>query len=259
MKKILILLFFIITIINLYPSVKNSDIINNAGITYTGDSDIFNNAVSLYTKNEFQKALQLFLDLKKKGYDNYEINYNTGSCYYKMGNLGYSRFYFERALIFKPFNKNVNINLKLIYSKISKDPVISEQEILNKKIIYFIPVILLIVLILSFFAGSIIFIILFFKSGFRKISMLFFIISAVFTLIFTIIFFIQFADFNKKIFVVSTNSANIYLLPKDNETIISTILEGTKGDIIKNNGNFFEIKLPEGSSGWIKKEDIISN
>jgi tetratricopeptide (TPR) repeat protein len=247
MKRTIVFLIILISALNIFPKDK------------TGDDNL-NKAITYFTKNNFGKALDLFLELKKSGYDNFEINYNIGSCYYKLGQFGMSRFYFERALFYKPFDRDLFNNLKLVYEKTLKDPLAGEQEIMNKRIIFFLPLNFIIISFLIFFIASVIFLLIFLKmKGQKRLIMILIIVFIIFTFIFSFFFFIQFEDFNRKIFVVSEKTSEVYLIPQENETVLTTISEGIKGRILEESNDFVKISISDGSSGWIKKDKIIRN
>jgi tetratricopeptide (TPR) repeat protein len=219
----------------------------------------FNTALLYYTKSDFNKALDVFLDLSKKGYDNFEINYNIGSCYFKSGKLGLARYYYEKALFYKPFDKELFYNLKVVYLKLLSDPAIGEQEVMNKRIIFFLQKDILFILIVVFFIISFILLFIFLKFFDKKILLVSFIIFAFFTSVFTFFFILQYMDYNKKVFVVKNETANVYLIPKEKESPISSIKEGTKGIIVEEATDFAKININDGLSGWVNKKDLIRN
>ena len=104
---------YIILLISLLPIILIPKESNNNKIN-------FNNAITSYSNKKIETALENFLELSKTGYDNFEINYNIGCCYYKLQQPGKARFYFERALFFKPFDSDLFHNLTMTYHKILK-------------------------------------------------------------------------------------------------------------------------------------------
>ena len=74
-KYIYILLLSIIILTNL--NAKKYSPIND-----------FTEANNLYTKKDILNALKKYQEIYKKGYDNFELNYNIGCCYFKF----YRRF-----------------------------------------------------------------------------------------------------------------------------------------------------------------------
>ncbi|MBP7554569.1 MAG: hypothetical protein KA885_14170, partial [Spirochaetes bacterium] len=123
---------------------------------------LFNSALQHYNNKQYEKALDYFLKIKNdNNIDNFELNFNVGSCYFKLERYGESRFYFERGLLFNPFDKDLYFNLKVLYNILLKNPKSGEQEIMNQRIIFFLPKILLFSLFVALFLILVIFLILF--------------------------------------------------------------------------------------------------
>ncbi|HPO49144.1 MAG TPA: hypothetical protein PLO89_02370 [Spirochaetota bacterium] len=234
-------------------------VIFNSFFIFSDDyKSLFDKAVGFYENKKYNEALKIFLELKEYGFDNFNVNYNVGSTYFKLKKYGYSRYYFERALFFKPFDKELFNNLKIVYGKILKDEVYGEQEIMNKRIIFFIPLKLLLIFFVVFFLASLVFLFLLLNS-YKKSFLVLFIVAFFFSGIFTTLFLIQYFDYNRKIFVTSQNNVSVLIAPAKDETAISILNEGSKGVIIEATKDFFKINLPDGTSGWIDKKKTVSN
>ena len=247
MKKYLFIIFIVLKAILFYAD--DSAILEN-----------FNKAKYLYDNKSIDMALDKYLEILNEGYDNFEINYNIGCSYFKLEQYGLARFYFERALFYKPFNSDLFHNLSVLYSKILDTPLSGEQIVMNKRIIYFFPTSIVIIFLFLFIISMIIFLLLTYKTKInKKIFLILFFISFVFTFFFSTIFFIQYNNFNKKIFIIKSKESNVYLSPNESETILTPISEGTRGIIIEDTSNYIRVKLSNGMSGWINKKDIISN
>ena len=81
-------------------------IVFNSLFLFSNDyKSLFDKAVNFYENKKYNDALKIFLELKEYGFDNFNINYNIGSTYFKLKKYGHSRYYFERGLFFKPFDK----------------------------------------------------------------------------------------------------------------------------------------------------------
>ena len=202
--------------------------------------------------------LKNFIEIKDSGYDNYNINYNIASCYYKLNKLGYARYYFERTLFFRPFDKDLFTNLKIVYAKVLKDSIYGEQEVMNKRLLFFIPLKVLTILILTMLTFTMVFLIITLVR-YKKIFLVIFILFGFFSLVFTFIFTLQYVDYNKKIFVTTQKGVAVHIAPAKDETIITILDEGVKGAIVESTKSFFKINLSEGTSGWIEREKCINN
>ena len=214
-------------------------------------------SISKYILEGNKKALENLKILLDKGYKNFEINYNIGCCYFKLNEYGFSRFYFEKALLYKPFDRDLYQNLLTLYNKILKNPEIGIQEIMTKRVIFFIPLFILIIMfIITFIVMFLMILIIFNFANIRKLIGILLSIFIFFNLIIIFIFFLQYSEFNKKYFV-STTTTNVYLTPNNDTTILFSIMEGTKGSIKEEFGNFIKVYLSDDTSGWIKKSDVV--
>lgn len=245
--KRFVLLFFLLFLLNsvLQAKIKNY-------------RELFDEANKLYTNKDIKNSLEKYLFLFDEGYDNFEINYNIGCSYYKIDEIGKSRFYFERALFYKPFDTDLYHNLLIIYKKIYSNSIAAEQIIMNKRLIFFIPAKLIIMLLFLFLISFTSLLIIFFLVNYKRILLILLSISFLFSVIFTIIFYIQYNDFNDKSFIVSSKNANIYIGPGDDEIVLSNLQEGENGKIIEITDDFYKVKVNNNIPGWIKKDNIIT-
>ena len=224
----------------------------------TSDKKDLGGTSSYYVEKQFDLALNGYLKLLEQGHDNFEINYNIGCCYFKLNEFGKARFYFERALFYKPFDRDLFHNLNVIYHRVLKNPLIGEQVIMTKRIMFFIPKnIIVLVLLFLLLCSIIFFVLLYLIVEKRRLFLIFFTICVVFLLLFTVIFFIQCNNYYQKVFVVASNTANVYPGPDEYETALLTLTEGISGYIIEEIDNYARIKLKDNSTGWIKKDKII--
>lgn len=225
---------------------------------YGNEVELFKKAIGYYNQMRYNDALFSFLEMLKNGYDNFEINYNIACCYYRLNEIGKARFFYEKALFFKPFDEDLIHNLKLIYNKIQEPQ--SDQILIGYKFLFFWPPFFIGVINIFLIIISGILILLFIKFNNERRLFLFLII--VFISISLLLFFLnimQFIKINEKKLIVIKNNCNVYIAPNENESIILTVNEGYSNKIKDKINNFYKIKLPGGISGWIKDTDVISN
>jgi len=218
----------------------------------------FNESIKYYNNSDYNNALKSYLDLLKSGYDNFEINYNIGCCYYKLDEIGKARFYFERSLIHNPYDSDLNHNLKVIYNKLSKIQGNYDQILINNRILYLIPVVIMTVIniILSIIVVVLLVLLYNFFSK-RKLILVFLSIAVFFLLIFTVYNFFQYANVKNQKLIITNKTANVYLTPNENETILLTLEEGYSNKVYGELNNFIKTKFNDGLTGWIKKDDLI--
>ncbi|MCM8787571.1 MAG: tetratricopeptide repeat protein, partial [Candidatus Omnitrophica bacterium] len=108
----LILIFYIFSLIFLYAQ----SFVNN-----------FNEAAILYENRDYDKAIQKYNFILESGYENGNLYYNLGNCYFKKGKLGLAILNYEKAKRFIPFDRDLKTNYKYVSS------LIEEQQIISKK------------------------------------------------------------------------------------------------------------------------------
>ena len=107
MNKIILIILSIIC-------VKNS---------YTQDLLILAN--SHYEKEEYEKSITLYDSLLSLGYNNYELYYNLGNCYYKKREWANAIWHYEKSLKIKKDERtiqNIALTKLMIIDKIESIP-----------------------------------------------------------------------------------------------------------------------------------------
>ena len=221
----------------------------------------FAQAVNAYSANDWATAYSRFYDIlvTHPEYDNFEVNFNLGSCCFKMGRIGESRYYFERALLHKPFDQDLYHNLEVIYQRIYDTPDMALQDIHSKRVLFLIGrqvlIPLLLVLIILTVAMFVLFYLTHGKRVFGIMALLFFLLSAT-----SFIWLgLQRLDYNRNVYVVKVQQTDVYLSPTDPDSVLMTLAEGAKGTVIENTGVYIKIRIPDGTSGYIKRSAVISS
>ena len=215
-----------------------------------------------YQDQNYTKAKEGYEEVVKQGVENFILFYNLGNTYFKLGEKGLARLYYEKAKRFQPQNKELAQNIDLLKSTL-KDKEETQETFLEQvaqNIFYFFSINLLTIF------GIASFMILMLITAFMVISrsdvskkiirafMLLFSILFVFFLIFTVTRLMQFHSKNSAVILEETVLA--YSGPTQEFEQVFTIHEGLKVKIEKLDGDWVLIKLPTGNGGWILKENI---
>lgn len=204
----------------------------------------------LEAKDYYEKLLNDF------NMNNYAVNYNLGCCCYKLYQLGYARFYMEKAFLFQPQNEDLKNSMNVLLDEISKkNGYVEEDEFAIKRMLLFISPTVVFILFCIFFALLAFFMFLFIKKSSRicfTLSITAF-ICTVFLFTFAIV---QYGTINDKCAIVIKDT-NVYL-SADNSTPISSINEGKKVRILENTEeNYVMIKLSNNTNGWLEKDCLL--
>ena len=79
-------------------------------------------ADSAYNAKDYDTALRWYKEAASKQGVSSDLYYNMGNTYYRLGELGNSILYYERALKLDPSNQEAAINLKYVDGKIVDKP-----------------------------------------------------------------------------------------------------------------------------------------
>lgn len=216
-------------------------------------------ALEAYQKGEYQYAAQLYEEMLSEGLHAFELYYNLGNAYFKQNEIAKSILYFEKALKLKPNDDNTQYNLKVAQRK-----TIDKMEPLPELFIYRWWRNLINWQSASSWAVITIFIWVFFwlsvamflaarTIGVKKTS---FGLGIAFLLLGLMAFSLAWKGnqqlTSKNTAVVMAPRITAKSAPNPGSTDLFVIHEGTKIYITDKMGEWVEIRLANGSVGWIK-------
>ena len=215
-----------------------------------------------YQNQEYEKAKEYYEEFVQKGVRNFNLFYNLGNTYFKLENYGLSRLFYEKALKFRPLNKDLVFNSKLLQARL-KDKEENEESFLQhifKEIYYFFSINLLSIFVLICFILIMLTIVLLTLAEKPTTK----IVVRVFMVIFSILFmiFLIFAVgrlnefYNKNFAVIVDETVFAYSGPSSDFQQVFTIHKGLKVRVEKFDKYWVLIKLQSGNGGWIEKNSI---
>ena len=66
-------------------------------------------------------------------------------------------------------------------------------------------------------------------------------------------------EYRRHHYILTSKKANIYIGPDEYEAVILSVNEGTYGTVLEEIDKYLRISVNNEISGWIKKENVISN
>lgn len=216
-----------------------------------------------YADGHYSAALELYQQVVKEGYQSADLYYNTGNAYFKTNDLPNAILYYERAKRLDPGSEDISFNLKVANSRIS-DKIESLPEMFYRR--WFISLsaqfssdawakagIVMFILSLLCAATYIISRILIV----RKIGFWMTILSFVVSLIFVIFAYQNFQFIqNQNEAIIFAPTVTIKSSPDDKSIDLFVLHEGTKVKLLDHIGNWWEIKIANGSVGWLPSSSI---
>lgn len=269
MKRIILSCLFIFTIHLSYaqdsiPAVKNDSVPASAAHLSSGASA---DAIAAYTEGHFRRAIEILEAEKdeklKEGLESGELYYNLGNSYFRMNDLANARLYYEKALLIEPGDRDTRHNIDYLSTKIEDKILVADTFFLN---IWFravqnlfasnvwatIAVVFFLVLMASlatfFFSRSIVVKKAVFYAG---------IVAAVIVIFANIFAFRQKDKIeDRDTAIVMVGSASVVSSPDINSKELFILHAGTKVYITKQDRNWLEIEIDNGSVGWIQRDKI---
>lgn len=221
---------------------------------------LFNEANSLYNQQLYDSASVLYSEAIKEGGENSAIYYNLANCSYRLGRIGEAVLYTEKAKKLNPKDKDIQANLKYLQTQIVDEVPKVEHNPISDVVLYVhnffsLQIELWIAVVLSFL--TLLFVVLtLFNRGAARIWGIYLIgINIVIGAILATSIGIKIRDTNKKYAIVLESSVDANSEPGAGQ-LIFTIHEGTKVQIIKDTGNWYLVSLPNGTSGYIRKDSV---
>lgn len=247
MKK----LTFIITIgfaLSLYAAAP--DRITN--LFYTGNT--------LYEQDKYKEAVEKYEEIIKDGYASGPLYYNLGNCCFKLGLLGKTILYYERAKRFIPGDPELRFNLNYVYSLLEDKIEVPRRNWIMRKLNSIIHCLSLgkwigltatIWLIFSILA-----IIAVFSVRFRRAFKYIGIISAILLIIGFANILILYNEYSSAQAIILSKEIPVRYGPGEGEVEAFLLHEGTKVAIKKHQGEWAQIQLPDGKTGWLLQNTV---
>jgi tetratricopeptide (TPR) repeat protein len=227
--------------------------------------DILQTGNQHYLDGEYEMAVQAYQSIIDSGYSSAELYFNLGNAYYKSHDITMSLVNYERARILKPNDPEIQHNLEIAREFVVDRIEVLPEFFLRKAYVGFVKLfdadIWALVSVITFGLALGLFLAYFFmKQPFlRKVAFwvgILFIVIAASTFLFA-------AQQNKLVTkhnqaIILTPSVTIKSSPdEDNGTDLFLLHEGTKVTISDELGDWREVVLSDGNSGWLKERDLI--
>ncbi|MDO9512890.1 MAG: tetratricopeptide repeat protein [Bacteroidales bacterium] len=220
-------------------------------------------ATAAYTAGNYQKAIWHYQKVVDMKLESAELYYNLGNSWFKLNEMAPAILYYEKALRLDPNHADIQFNLKVansrIVDKIDEVPQLFYERwwskiknLFNGNRWAFISLIsfgLMLSLGILFF--------LTFSGNMRRLSfwsgltiMLIFFISSGFA------WQARAEKIHHNQGIVFTQSVSVKSSPDQSSTDLFVIHEGTKVRITERIGEWIEVRIANGSTGWIQKNDL---
>ena len=223
--------------------------------TYASDS-LFNKANELYSKEKYTDAILIYDSIISNGLESSDLYYNLGNCYYKNSDWANAIWHYEKSLKLESLTNTLQ-NLELVQLKIV-DRIEPLPQLFYKKWWYsFIS-------LFTTYFWQIITLLIIWTALFLKLLNQFATIKKEHFLqfLYPIAFILLFATYSsykenyiKKEVIIFSSTVVVNSAPTNNSTNLFSLHSGSKAEIIDQIGNWINIKIANGNSGWVEQTD----
>lgn len=228
-------------------------------VTHAQYNTAFEKANELYNSGDFDSAVSQYEGILKANLHSAELYYNLANSYYKLNKVAPSIYYYEKALLLSPHDKDILNNLsfaqKMTVDKISDVPKLGLIELINSSINLFktdqwaiICIIFMILFVLLFIA--------YYLTNRTRTKRLFFIMEGA-VLAFLILSFVLTIkklerDNTLKYGIIFSQEIELKSEPSLKSETLYLLHEGTKVQLINTFANSWtKILLSDGKTGWL--------
>jgi tetratricopeptide (TPR) repeat protein len=231
--------------------------------TFAQNEKLFNEANALYNDANYTEALEKYKTILDSGEHSAALYFNIANAHYKLNHIAPSIYYYEKALMLKPNDKDIKNNLAFARN-MTVDAIDTVPEIGISKLIKNVTN------IMSFDAWAkvavtfvILFVLLFiaYYFSYSTTKKRFMFLTSNFSLVVAILaLFLAFHKFklesNDRPAIVFAQETKIKSEPNLRSVEVFVLHEGTKVQVLDTVNNWKKIKLSDGKTGWLMAEDI---
>ena len=221
----------------------------------------FEQANAAYNEGNYQSALDLYNNIIEAEQESVPLYFNLGNTYYKMGTYPMAIYYYEKALKLDPSNADVKTNLEIanlaIADKIESIPqsfIIkgwnNVKNMFSSNAWATVSVICFTILLAALF--------LFLRArrmGLRKVG--FFVgILALLVFVFSFIFSMEKRNEakEKNHAIIMTPAVTVKSSPNDGSVDLFVLHEGTKVTLLDEADGWNNVRIANGSEGWLPSD-----
>jgi len=235
-----------------------------AGSLYSQNIDeLMQSAGNYYRNGEFDKAIEIYEQIRKDNYVGTSLYFNLANSYYRIGKLGFAIVNYERALKLTPSDEDVKHNLAFAnFSTVDRiqplptfflfewwESLLASLSINGWTYVsFFFYLFLMILIVIYFFA----------KTIFQQKLILFSGLGVL--VIFLIAVSLTIVKINREETVISSvvieQSTTVKTSPDHKSTDAFVIHEGLKVNLEDQLDEWIKIRLADGKVGWVQKTSV---
>ncbi len=230
---------------------------------FAQNETLFGQGKEFYKNGKYQQAIESWKEILDNGQVSAALYFNLGNAEYKLNRIGPSIYYYEKALQLSPNDPDIKNNLA--FAENARIDAIEPlpQSVFNKwyhnvaDVFTFNGWAVLAVVFCFLFAG--LFLWYYFSHVERKKRLLFasFLLAGLLFIIAITIAFVTYNDYvHKQPAIIFASEIEVKSEPSLGSSSAFVLHEGTKVQIIAQDGNWYRILLADGKDGWVPASDL---
>ncbi|WP_324024937.1 tetratricopeptide repeat protein [Maribacter sp. BPC-D8] len=224
---------------------------------------LFEQATEAYNAGEYEQAVTYYNDILSNGKHSTAVYYNLGNSYYKLNKIAESIYFYEKALLLSPNDKEIKTNLSYAQN-MTIDAIDTMPETglskLYKNITGKLTFDQWAYVAISFMLLFVLLYIYFYNSSYSTRKRFTFIGSllALFLCLISVLFaFIQRNDFDEnQPAIIFAEESIVKSEPNNNSAEVFLIHAGTKVNVLDQLNDWNKIALSDGKTGWIQSNEL---
>ena len=224
---------------------------------------LFDQANKFYQQENYPEALELYKEIEENGLESWALYYNMANIYYRTNKVAPAIYYYEKALLLNPNNKDVRFNLafanQMVLDNIEPLPKSVGQKVMEAVVLRLTYNTWATLAVSFAFLFAFLFLMYHFSYG-TSTKRFYFISSGITVGLVTL--FVFFAFRNHHYFqsnqeaIIFASESEVMNAPTNSSPVYFELHEGTKVKVLETLDNWKKIRIADGKIGWIDQQDL---
>lgn len=233
-------------------------------IVFSQNDTLFDEANALYNDGKYAEAIDKYETILASGQHSAELYFNLGNANYKLNNIAPSIYYYEKALLLNPEDKDIKNNLvgyaqNMTIDAIDNVPQVGFTRIINNIVNSFSTDTWAKIAVIGVVIFVVLFLLYHFSYATSKKRVAFVIsLSSLFLACFSVAMAFQKQSLDKKDnpAIVFAQESRVKSEANKSSEEVFRLHEGTKVQVLETYEDWKKIQLSDKSTGWIPSKDI---
>ncbi len=222
----------------------------------------FERGNELYKSERYEEAIREYEQVLALGYESPELYYNLGNCYYRLERIGKAILYLERARRLAPNDEDILHNLQMarlhVADKVPEIPRLVVQRWLESFRDQ-LSVDAWAILLIALYGATVVLLVLRVLSRRPSVRRALGRVAVALggLAVIAALFWLSAARANRTVYaVIMADKVEVRSAPESGATEVFSLHEGFRVQVRKQSGEWWEIRLPDGKVGWVKKDAL---